>query len=262
MKLFLFSLLISLSVQAGIPLDIVFDIDLTIVTLINDRPGGDLLADPANPTKNVVRSHHSELDESYRVFDGVTDLMEKLRREQSAGRIRVSFFSGGTEARNEALLRSIKLKDGSSLWDLAPGRVLGRSSMTPTGLGPSARIRDRFKKDLTKINPDLSDVILSDDIQEFVPDSQRGNLHWIGEDFPFPDRMRSPPATVDPVLLSSEKNKYQWISSQLDEALAQRFSTGKPLSSIIQELTANHSITPFTGRICDPYRIMSDLFTK
>ena len=32
--------------------------------------------------------------------------------------------------------------------------------------------------------------------------------------------------------------------------------------SIIQELTSNHSITPFTGRICDPYRIMSDLFTK
>ncbi len=255
MKTFLLFLLLSVSAHAGLPVDIVFDIDLTIVSLINDRPGGDLLADPANPTRNIVNIHHGEMDENYRVFEGVTDLMEKLEKEQRAGRVRVSFFSGGTEARNEALLRSIKLKNGTSLWDLAPGRVLGRNSMTPTGLKPPARIREQFKKDLTKINPDLSDVIIIDDIKEFVPDSQRGNMLWIGEEFPFPDRTPIPPTTVDPEILARERNKYQWISGQIDRALTQRFTTGGSFSSIIQ---GTSELRP----TCNMYRILSDLFTK
>ncbi|MES2525465.1 MAG: hypothetical protein V4598_00195 [Bdellovibrionota bacterium] len=255
MKTFLLFLLLSVSAHAELPVDIVFDIDLTIVSLINDRPGGDLLADPSDPTRNTVRIHHGEIDETYRVFEGMTELMEKLELEQKAGRVRVSFFSGGTEARNEALLKSIKLKNGTSLWDLAPGRVLGRSSMTPTGLKPPARIREQFKKDLTRINPDLSDVIIIDDIKEFVPESQRGNLLWIGEEFPFPDRTPFPPASVDPELLAREKYKFRWISGQIDRALSQRFTTGGALSSIIQ----NMSNAPVG---CNTYRILSDLFTK
>ncbi len=258
MKLFLLSLLISLSVQAGLPLDIVFDIDLTIVAIVQDGPGGDQLADPTNPGRNVVTVG----DERYRIYDGLRELMEKLEKEQKAGKIRISFFSGGEEVRNEELLKKIKLSNGRSLWDLAPGRVLGRSSMTPTGREPPARIRERFKKDLTKINPDLSDVILIDDIKEFVPESQRGNMLWIGEDFPYPDRTHTPPEIIDPDLLAREKNKYQWISSQLDDAMKLRFATGRPLSTIVQEMTSNHTLTPFSARNCDTYRILSDLFTK
>lgn len=253
---YIFLLLISFPVLAGIPVDVVFDIDLTIVTLVNDGPGGDFLADPLDPGKNIIpiqfEYEGAVHTERYRLFEGVTELIERLRKDP---RVRVSFFSGGTEARNEALLRKIHLPDGSSLWDVASGRVLGRTSMTPTGVKPSARVRDRVKKDLRKVNQNIEDVIIVDDIKEFVPESQRGNLLWIGEDFPFPDRMRgeSPPSAVDPDLLAREKHKFGWIGQKLDFALEQRFTKGIPLSETIRAI----SETPFTapaiiGVSCSP----------
>jgi hypothetical protein len=249
MKFFILFLL-SLEAFAGVPVDIVFDIDLTIVALVKDGPGGDLLADPALPDKGIVDiGYHNE---RYRVFEGVRELLEKLKKDP---RVRVSFFSGGQEARNEALLKKIKLQDGSSLWDLAQGRVLGRLSMTPTGLPSPARIRERFKKDLTKINPDLSDVIIIDDIKEFVPSSQRPNLLWIGEDFPFPDRTKNPPASVHPTLLQQEKNKYQWISRHLDHVLHLRFTEGRPLSETLQDISIK-------GHRCGPDLILDRLLIQ
>lgn len=263
MKYVLF-FLIALPVYAGIPVDVVFDIDLTIVALVKDGPGGDFLADPLDPKKNIVPvsfevegSIHSE---RYRLFEGVTDLMEKLRKDP---RVRVSFFSGGTEARNEALLRNIFLPDGTSLWDLSSGRVYGRTSMTPTGVKEPARVRDRVKKDLHRVNPDIKDVIIIDDIKEFVPEAQRGHLLWIGEDFPFPDRTKTPPASVDPELLAREKYKYGWIGQKIDHALEQRFTNGIPLSTTIREITE----TPFTapsiiGRRCSPGLILDRLLLQ
>lgn len=258
---FVLLLLFILPVSAGIPVDVVFDIDLTIVALVKDGPGGDFLADPKDPAKNIIPvnfelegSVHSE---KYRLFEGVTDLMEKLRKDP---RVRVSFFSGGTEQRNEALLRKIFLSDGTSLWDLAEGRAYGRTSMTPTGLQPPARVRDRVKKDLHKVNPDISDVIIVDDIKEFVPESQRAHLLWIGEDFPFPDRTRTPPAAVDPDLLAREKYKYGWIGQTIEHALEQKFTHGVPLSKTI----GNVIETPFTapsiiGPRCGPGSVLDRL---
>lgn len=260
MKYVLF-LLLTFPALAGIPVDVVFDIDLTIVALVKDGPGGDLLADPADPTKNVVpvlfENEGAVHSERYRVFEGVTELMEKLRKDP---RVRVSFFSGGNEPRNEALLRKILLPDGTSLWELAGGRVLGRNSMTATGVALPARIRERFKKDLQKINPVLNDVIIVDDIQEFVPASQRGHLLWLGEDFPFPDRTNTPPATVDPELLAREKYKFQWISEKLGTALEERFRSGRPLSGLIQEITETPFTTPsIRGPRCYPGTILDRL---
>lgn len=255
MKFILLLILISVSAHAGLPVDIVFDIDLTIATLIDH---GDPLGGPA---ENVYKVG----SERYRIFEGMTDLMLKLKNDPN---VRVSFFSGGTEARNEELLRKVKMKDGSSLWELARGRVYGRTSMTPTGLGPGHRIRERFKKDLTKINPNLEDVILIDDIREFVPDSQRGNMFWIGEDFPFPDRHPVPNIPIaHPEIHAREKNKYQWISAQLERALAQRYQTGQPLTRIVGEITDGRTLTPFTsswsvpGRACD-VRALDRLLSK
>lgn len=261
---FVLLILFVLPVYAGVPLDIVFDIDLTIVALVKEGPGGDFLADPKDPKKNIIPvnfelegSLHSE---EYRLFEGVTDLMEKLKKDP---RVRVSFFSGGTEQRNEALLRKIFLSDGTSLWDLAEGRAYGRTSMTPTGLQLPARVRDRVKKDLHKVNPDISDVIIVDDIKEFVPESQRAHLLWIGEDFPFPDRTRTPPATVDPDLLAREKYKFGWIGQTIDHALEQKFSKGIPLSVSIGKVIE----TPFTapsiiGLRCSPGLILDRLLLE
>ncbi len=247
---FLLLFLFSFHAIAGVPVDVVFDIDLTIVAMVKDGPGGDLLADPADPHRGIVNIGYQ--NERYRVFEGVRELMEKLKKDP---RVRVSFFSGGQEARNEALLKKIRLNDGSSLWDLSQGRVLGRSSLTPTGLVVPARIRDRFKKDLTKINPDLADVIIIDDIKEFVPETQRANLLWIGEDFPFPDRTQTPPASINPILLAQEKNKFQWISRHLDHVLHLRFTQGRPLSETIQNIS-------ISGHRCSPDLIMDRLLLQ
>ena len=263
----LFQLLFSVSVWAGIPLDIVFDIDQTIVTLIHEGVNGDLLADPRNPQQNTVTVsfNRPELDgnnkpvvdskgqkvfhkatERYRYYEGLTDLMKELKRLQDSGMIRVSFFSGGTAERNSALLDSIKLKDGTSLKSLAGTRIYGRDRMLVTGLGPEHRVRERFKKDLQIINPNLEDVILVDDIKEFVPSSQKEHLLWIGEDFPYPERARDSPVTFNEDLLFREKNKYQWISSKLREAIARRLKEKTPLSKIISEMTLGGERTPFT----------------
>lgn len=246
---FILLFLLSFSVFAEVPVDVVFDIDLTIVTLINE---GDPLADPAHPRKGTIAVQYTEdgslRKDRYRVFEGVKELLEKLRQDP---RVRLSFFSGGSDGRNLALTKALKLSDGTSFFDLAQGRVYGRSVMTPTDAPPTARIRDRFKKDLHTVNPDISDVIIVDDIKEFVPDSQRSHVLWIGENFPFPDR-RTPTGPITEEVFQREKNKYQWISSQLDRALAERFQTGRPLSAIVDELTDHQRLTPFNSELLGP----------
>ncbi len=270
--LLLFILLIPAIALAELPLDIVFDIDLTIVTRVDDGPQGDLLADPADPRRGTVDINFLEPEydrlnrvvgnrtiprsERYRLYEGMTALMKRLKTLQEEGKVRVTFFSGGSEPRNEALLKTIKLSDGSSLWDLAQGRVLGRGALTPTGVTSRMRIRDRFKKDLTRVNPNLSDVIIIDDIKEFVPVNQRQNLLWIGEEFPYPERVRHSSGAIDPAVLERERTKFQWISREVEGAILKRIETGRPLSALIQEI-----ITPIPAASCSLIDIMAKLLT-
>lgn len=236
------------------PVDIVFDIDLTIVSTLYDEEGTDLLRDPSDPKRGTfdITFNSPELSgkivtETYRRYDGVTDLMQELKRLQKEGLVRISFFSGGHEARNKALLKNIKLHDGSSLYDLAtPERIFSRTEMMATGLQPPARIRERFKKDLRIVNPNLEDVVLIDDIKEFVPDSQKGNMFWIDEKFPYRDRIYGNLPVPDAELLYRERNKFDWISNYLFEALERRKKGDKSFSKIIQEMTDNGRITPFS----------------
>jgi hypothetical protein len=261
MKCFFLFLFLSLPALAGIPVDLVVDIDLTIVALVSDKANSDLLG---GPSENIVTVG----EERYRVFEGVKDrFAEWVREKQAAGQVRLHFFSGGTEVRNENLLKNIKMKDGTSLWDLCEGRAFGRTSMTPTGLGPLHRTRDRYKKDLTKINPDISDVIIVDDIKEFVADGQRGHVLWLGEDFPFPDRYHGKPLprSVNSDLKAREYYKYDWIIEKLDRALKERIRTGRSMSSLIQEISGAQTLTPFTSKwavpslSCDPVKIIDGL---
>lgn len=233
--------------HASVPLDVVFDIDQTIVTLIHAGPGGDYLADPLNPHKGTITISHTDAPkpERYRVYDGLTELMQRLKTLQDEGKIRVSFFSGGTHVRNSTLLENIVLPDGSNLKQLAGERVFSREHMTPTGKG--SRIREKFKKDLTKVNPDLTDVILIDDIKEFVPETQLAHVLWLDEAFPYPERYRnSAPPIPTPEEMFREKNKFQWISSYLLDAIDLRFKIQKPLSTLIDEKTSGRKKTPFT----------------
>lgn len=269
---FLFILLIWANLAfAGIPLDIVFDIDQTIVTKLHDTPFGDLLKDPKDPNANVIEINFEEVQldknnkvilnssgttstikvkEKYRVFEEMTSLMEELKKLQDEGKIRLTFFSGGPLERNGVLLKSIKLSDGSSLYDLARGkdkvRIYGRTDMTYTGV-EKGRIRDRFKKDLTKVNKNLDDVIIIDDIKEFVPDSQRANMLWIDEKFPYPEKYPKP-GDLPPSarMIYREKYKFRWISEYLLSAIDKRLKQNIPLTKIVQQMTSDASKTPFS----------------
>lgn len=233
--------------------DIVYDIDQTIATLVHDGPGGDWLADPLNPQKNIfpVSFDRTEVDhmnrplvpkqvtrvnERYRVYEGFVEQMEKWRKEIKAGHIRISFFSGGFVERNRALLEAIKFSDGTSVRDLVTeANIYGRESMVATGVGPEGRVRERFKKDLRIINPDLDNVILVDDIPNFVPDSQLGHVLWLDEDFPYPERLGDGPMIVPTqARIQRERDKFKTISRMLEEALESHKREGISFSKAVR----------------------------
>ena len=279
-------LLISISAHAGVPLDIVFDIDQTIATLVHEGPSGDLLADPTDPLRGTVQISFDKpeydsinrpllnpngtaithpMTERYRVYDGFLDLMEKLRKLQEAGQVRVSFFSGGTPQRNKVLLSALKLSDGKSVLEMvtessSSPRVYSREQMTYTGLA-EGRVRDRFKKDLRLVNPNLEDVILIDDIQNFALGDQKLQTIWLGEDFPYPEKVNNPPLPKDlnPRLLEIERTKYDWLSERLLQFIDKRFSSGIPLSKIVQESNVYGHPSPFSHRRCSPKDVFSIL---
>ena len=249
--------------------DIVFDIDQTIATLIHEGAYGDLLKDPDDPDKGVVsitwEAH--ELDEfnkpilnangdlkttpkleKYRLYEGLVDLLSELKKQQESGRVKISFFSGGFKNRNETLLKHIILDDGSSALDLVTdsngkARVFNRNDMTSTGLGGHARVRDRFKKDLTLVNKNLDDVILVDDIKTFALQGQEGNVLWLGENFPYPERVKgTAPKIPDRFTIQRERYKMYWIADVLLDAIDRNYQDGVPIASSIKATKDN----PFT----------------
>lgn len=221
---------------AKLPMDIVFDIDQTLVTMIHDGPDGDILRDKDTPSKNTVSIEFNKNGETvsqrYRVYEGLEAFFDKLQARVKSGEVRISFFSGGENPRNLALLQEIKLSDGSSLRELSQGRVFGAESLTKTDAPESSRYREKFKKDLTRINPDLSDLVLVDDIIDFVPEYQRAHVLWPGEEFPYPERANAN-ASLTPELIEAENNKYRWIESQLMPAIEARLNGEASLAEVL-----------------------------
>ena len=250
--------------------DVVFDIDQTIATLIHDGPGGDLIGDSMDPatrerTRVTITYQRPRYDarnrplldeagrpitetvtESYRIYEGVGETLQQLK---SRGDTRLSFFSGGSPARNEALLRAIELPDETSAWAAAEGRAFSREDMTYTGAPDDARVRDRFKKDLERTCRDLRRCLLVDDIRDFVPESQRALVLNLDEAFRYPERIRGGArASLDEMgaILLRERHKFAWIGPVLNEALDRAQAQGLPLSQIVDEMTQGRSITPIT----------------
>lgn len=110
----------------------------------------------------------------------LTPYAEELIRFLDAAKIKVSFFSGGSESRNLALLDKAALKNGKSFSSLAY-RVLSRSDLTTISNDESLSFTDRYKKDLTKITDDLENIILIEDNKNFALDAvQAKNIFWLG----------------------------------------------------------------------------------
>lgn len=262
MKICLFLILFFITQAfAGLPVDIVFDLDQTIGTLVHEGPYGDLLADPLNPKKGIVsitfeNAHLDSLGkqttklitEEYRIYDGVSELLTELKRHQLEGRVRVSFFSAGSAERNQALLKKLVLSDGTTASQLAGPRIYDRTHLFETKASEDARYRERFKKDLTVVNKNLEDVIIIDDIKTYVPAHQEKHLLWIGEDFPYPEKLGNrPPFKPSELILQRERNKYKWITNHIMNALDKRFKEGIPMYMTLAETTKNGTITPFSS---------------
>lgn len=146
---------------------VVFDIDWTISAEVKPEQKG----------RRIIEVEGKK----YFIHDGVEEFIENLLRHDG---VKISFFSGGSVTRNQSLLASIKLQDGRSLKDIAY-KILNREDLTPVLNVPSTeKFYKRYKKDLTKISPDLEQLIMIDDTQHFVLNSrQEEHVVYLGKTF-------------------------------------------------------------------------------
>lgn len=146
--------------------DIVFDLDWTLVKQVDG---------PVTIALNFFEIN----GEFYRLGDGAVDLLEFLFSRKD---VRVSFFSGGSADRNNALLKKVKTKYGSA-YDNAY-KVLSFNDLLEVSTDESLPFSERLKKDISLINNNLDNVLLVDDDKRFiVGTSQKRNLLWMGETY-------------------------------------------------------------------------------
>jgi hypothetical protein len=148
--------------------DIVFDLDWTLFY----------------PVDKIGDAETVSLPEGrFRMSDGVIPVILMLHRQGH----RISAFSGGSVARNQALVDLITQKvreSGAS--DFSFHKVLSFEDLSPRdGVTAEARFSDRWLKDLRKINADLSRVILVDDIAKFTYQGQEKNVYWLDKTYNF-----------------------------------------------------------------------------
>jgi hypothetical protein len=72
-------------------------------------------------------------------------------------------------------------------------------------------------------------------------------MFWIDEKFPYRDRLYGNLPIPDAQTLFRERNKFDWISHYLLEAVEKRKQGNRTFSEIIQEMTDNGRKTPFTA---------------
>lgn len=148
---------------------IVFDIDWTIVAEVKD---------PTN-FKDVIHVDGTD----YVVYPGLRSLIQEMAQYPE---IKISFFSGGANKRNEKLLSLIKLDDGRSLQKIAY-KILGRDDLVRMEHVPeSARFAERYKKDLSKVSDDINSIIMFDDTANFtLPNSgrQKDQVFFMGTSY-------------------------------------------------------------------------------
>jgi hypothetical protein len=156
------SLLLTISAHAAVtkPIDIVFDLDDTLIRWI--RPG-EKVPTALLPLSGEINGYR------YRILDGAPEIVQhyvNLAKSQGA---RVSFFSLGDEDRNLKVLKLFKLPNGQTAFEIAYKILSDKDAVTLNGL---------HLKDLTLVNPDLSRVFLVDDrFVTTVPGQEQNVVH-------------------------------------------------------------------------------------
>jgi len=156
------------SLAAGPVYDVVFDVDWSLFY----------------PLKAAVNSQSVQVGgEFYQPADQVIETLIQLHQDGH----RVSIFSGGKMERNGALVRYLLTQiRARGVRDFSFYKVLNFDDLSlRPGASENARFRERYMKDLTKINPDLSRVLLVEDMKEFSAPGQEKNLYWLGKTYSY-----------------------------------------------------------------------------
>lgn len=163
----LFFILFSLGARAD-GLHVVFDLDGTLISPASD-------ATPDDDPRQFVEA----AGERYRIQDFAPEVLAALR---DAG-YKISFFSGGEKTRNHAVVAHLqKLVMDRTGRALVPFKVLSRDDLTPVfGRPDSARFRERFRKDLQRIDFP-GDVVIVDDLPQMIMPGQERNVVAISPD--------------------------------------------------------------------------------
>lgn len=149
--------------------DIVFDIDWTIVYHVDEKFAND-------PRTYFVDGKY------YRLADGAEEIVSEIIKHPD---MRVSFFSGGGIERNRKLLEQIIIPGtDKSFYDFAY-KVLSKEELLNISNNPELPFSQRYKKDLSLINTNLENIVILDDLADFTPKSQSRNLLWMGETYNF-----------------------------------------------------------------------------
>ncbi|MNK97250.1 hypothetical protein D3C87_1175710 [compost metagenome] len=211
--------------------DIVFDLDWTLFYPVDKNGDAETVQLPEG---------------RFRMADGVVDILIRLHRQGH----RISAFSGGAAKRNQALVELVTRKiHERGVTDFAFHKVLSFEDLTPrSGVGEDSRFADRWMKDLTKVNPDLSRVILVDDMVKFAPPGQEMNIYWLEKTYNFhaqfdPEQKQSfdPP---NEAAWRIERNKIRLFFENFQK-VRMNFSDAEFLPAL-QDLNQGRSLCPRT----------------
>ena len=204
---------------------LVFDIDWTIVKEIKE-------GDPVPKDKSRIIVVEGK---TYYVNEGVEEFIEEAEKN---AQLKISFFSGGSQSRNNELLSKIKLKNGKSLLDISY-KVLSKENLIRVPNVPeTAKFAEKNKKDLTLVSKALEDLTMLDDTDGFVYDHlerQSDSVYFIGKAFlhfdKFEDTLKTSgeyvPKTYEQWLLDRKK---MWILKEaFKEAFDESLRTGMSL---------------------------------
>lgn len=233
--------------------DIVFDFDQTSGYMIHGKIGGS--GDPlhehsgsaieatyekpeinkdGSPALNSDGTRKTSLiTEKFRLYDGFVELLQELKNQSH---VRVSFFSAGSTIRLRTFLTKIKLPDGRSASEIVY-RTLGEEDLTR--VGNVGRFREMFRKDLRKVNPDLQNVILLDDVN-FALDTQKKNLLLFVEDFPYPERRLHTVLTKK--LIAKESGKIREAAKLILEIIQRATHQNESLLQVLSQIRLNPAI--------------------
>lgn len=144
---------------------VVFDIDWTIVSEIKTAEGRKL------PSTRMIEVEGHQ----YFINEGLEEFIQNILDKKD---VEISFFSGGSEARNLELLSKIRLKDNRSLKDIA-FKILNFEDLVKVEDSDNVPFSQKYKKDLSKISSNLDQLIMFDDTYDFVLETTQPQNNYV-----------------------------------------------------------------------------------